>query len=584
MGAKSQYSRVAAFGDINVVLNGVEFTTRRLDYEILQPSSNSTEYMETEPISFPDVPEAVSSQETEKLQALEMREWFKAFNEQNYTHRDYRPYFQPVLCYLEGTWTKCQKGDAFYEPKFSGVAAATDAASWEQLYNNVRYIAASGSQADKHLYPSLPQSIHRLENDHREVTAQWNYRVACHKISKYIPRNRFRILDDLSVRMSNQFEPDDLKLDRGTHYRLNPQDSDEFVDGNYGYEFLDDIMAEIPGQDNYPGDLKDDAFDELALNYKTEQPLNTAYYHRYYKVKNGDSVETRRRSFADDNVFFAMTSQPRVEGMTVEDNCTTTDGVTSCSKKWHQKWTYAIPLEIIYLTPLSSWNPYDIVVHDDPTVPFHKDRTGKRDSKRYAWNGTVEGIYAFTPADFYSDYETNTAREKDSRAFGVLDSTGSKRIVFQTGLRSPMYPIDGLKEGSTRLRYSILPTHVEGQTPWKDVQAMKDLIMHSDKFPTIADESHVYHRIGDIYMMDLSGTVADYASWNISQHTHTVRLNKGAILDLKEGKTVEALSSFDESHGHVLELQMVGDTIKKVKCDNLEGCFDGHGDSLFKVR
>ena len=30
--------------------------------------------------------------------------------------------------------------------------------------------------------------------------------------------------------------------------------------------------------------------------------------------------------------------------------CTTVD----------QKWTYAIPLEIIYMTPLSSWNPYNL--------------------------------------------------------------------------------------------------------------------------------------------------------------------------------------------------------------------------------
>ena len=34
-----------------------------------------------------------------------MREYFKAFKTQNITHRDYRPYFKPVLSYLEGAWT-----------------------------------------------------------------------------------------------------------------------------------------------------------------------------------------------------------------------------------------------------------------------------------------------------------------------------------------------------------------------------------------------------------------------------------------------------------------------------------------------
>ena len=40
-----------------------------------------------------------------QLQISEMREYFKAFKTQNITHRDYTPYFRPVLCYMEGAWT-----------------------------------------------------------------------------------------------------------------------------------------------------------------------------------------------------------------------------------------------------------------------------------------------------------------------------------------------------------------------------------------------------------------------------------------------------------------------------------------------
>ena len=29
-------------------------------------------------------------------------------------------------------------------------------------------------------------------------------------------------------------------------------------------------------------------------------------------------------------------------------------------KEYPQKWTYAIPLEIIYMTPLYAWNPFNI--------------------------------------------------------------------------------------------------------------------------------------------------------------------------------------------------------------------------------
>ena len=33
-----------------------------------------------------------------------MREWFKAFHDQDYSVRDYRKYFKPVLCYMECSW------------------------------------------------------------------------------------------------------------------------------------------------------------------------------------------------------------------------------------------------------------------------------------------------------------------------------------------------------------------------------------------------------------------------------------------------------------------------------------------------
>jgi len=59
-----------------------------------------------------------------------MREWFKAWRDQNYTVRDYRPYFKPVLCYLEGAWT--QSATKIDEP-FSSERHAIDAQSWLEL-------------------------------------------------------------------------------------------------------------------------------------------------------------------------------------------------------------------------------------------------------------------------------------------------------------------------------------------------------------------------------------------------------------------------------------------------------------------
>ena len=82
------------------VLNGVEFRTRHNDFRLYMANRTSKQYHATEPIHFPDVSPEVLAKGTIDKPIAEMREWFKAWKTQ-----DYRKYFKPVLCYLEGAWT-----------------------------------------------------------------------------------------------------------------------------------------------------------------------------------------------------------------------------------------------------------------------------------------------------------------------------------------------------------------------------------------------------------------------------------------------------------------------------------------------
>ena len=67
---------------------------------------------------------------------------------------------------------------------------------------------------------------------------------------------------------------------------------------------------------------------------------------------------SRRRGYHDANLFMAMTSHKKVSSLDYE----------YCPKSWTrvgckiigQRWTYAIPLEVIYMTPLQTWNPYKL--------------------------------------------------------------------------------------------------------------------------------------------------------------------------------------------------------------------------------
>ena len=64
-----------------------------------------------------------------------MVEWFRAFKQQDYKVRDYRKYFKPVLCYLEGAWTT-KEGDSIDEP-FASDRHHIDAKSWFELQEKV---------------------------------------------------------------------------------------------------------------------------------------------------------------------------------------------------------------------------------------------------------------------------------------------------------------------------------------------------------------------------------------------------------------------------------------------------------------
>jgi hypothetical protein len=67
--------------------------TRHNDYLLRKPTEKG-EYLGTEAVPFPSVPPAVTSKTSVKEQIEEMREWFKAWRDGDFSKRDYRSYFK----------------------------------------------------------------------------------------------------------------------------------------------------------------------------------------------------------------------------------------------------------------------------------------------------------------------------------------------------------------------------------------------------------------------------------------------------------------------------------------------------------
>ena len=104
---------------------------------------------------------------------------------------------------------------------------------------------------------------------------------------------------------------------------LKPDQDKEFreavgKDANY----LDRLMMQIPGPDNYLAVLNDTMFGQTVYDLfdKSETPMNVARYHRWLNVQKPDDFgrKLRHRSFSDESVFMAQTTDPRVAGIEAE--------------------------------------------------------------------------------------------------------------------------------------------------------------------------------------------------------------------------------------------------------------------------
>lgn len=126
--------RTCGMGEFIGVLNGIEFRTRHNDYSLRKPATNDKTFNKVEDIEFPDVPQEVLKAGSVDNQVDEMRKWFKAFKDEDYSVRDYRKYFRPILCYLEGAWTST-KGNL--EEPFESTRHHIDAKTWFELQEKV---------------------------------------------------------------------------------------------------------------------------------------------------------------------------------------------------------------------------------------------------------------------------------------------------------------------------------------------------------------------------------------------------------------------------------------------------------------
>ncbi|WAQ96985.1 hypothetical protein MAR_029718 [Mya arenaria] len=256
-----------------------------------------------------------------------------------------------------------------------------------------------------------------------------------------------------------------------------------------------------------------------------------------YKIVEKDAMGNKNvhRGFSDSNFFAAQTSNPRIAALSV-DTCKdyrdhkTHHNVHNCTH-YSQRYTWAIPLEIIYLTPLYEWNPHNF---------------------------------------------------RHTTSVGVLDPHGVVQKVAASGTHIILPNIEGV--GKVRTRYPIMPVHADGEQSRKELDALKEMVMNMAKYSslfeveptTVSNANTQYNQ--QPHMLKVTPTTQDPPGY----HGHDLMITQADIEDMKKGQTVRGiLTTTDQQHQHSIDIHMdAHGQYVMAACDGLPRCWDGHDTHL----
>lgn len=477
----ANHERTIGLGEVAARLNGVDFVTRHNDYPLRTPVSGA--YHKVEDIEFPDVPPEVLNKSTVEEQIIEMREWYRAFHLQDSSIRPYQEYFPAVLCALEGAWVE----DETYIDEanfFESDRHELEAETWDELHAKNEFLFMSGKKNGAENLAYLPSAIRGVKGDDwaKPVMSNFEYRIVCTKIDEEVPTARFRVADDLHVMLSEPAKLESMAESRRARFDVNPAPTDEWEGASTPWStrnqirtYMDELMAKLPGKDGPDADLRDDSLFDPTIDIIKNQPLNAAYYSRVYGVDSNDAMgrSQRKRGF-NDGAFSALTTHERVSSESYCEPATAKRNETC----WTQRYSWAIPLEIIYLHPLHSWNPHELEY-------FAGDKTGPTTCPGATCDGKsletpLQGYsrqrwWYKTPADFFSNETdvSNDAADTDIEKVAILDGNGTAVWMTASGIRIMLDTIPGV--GRIRTRYPIFPLAESHTAAWKEIKALTTL-------------------------------------------------------------------------------------------------------------
>jgi len=227
----------------------------------------------------------------------------------------------------------------------------------------------------------------------------------------------------------------------------------------------------------------------------------------------------------------------------------------ACSAQYEksQKWTWAIPLEIIYLTPLAKWNPYNIRYCDsnvcaENSGDFANIRVGGF-TVATAFNGSSRNSFYNTPEELWgtADDSTKDAADTAKGIVGMLDQQDVVRRVTASGHWIQFPPVKGFPN-RIRQRYPIAPIHNAHDTTWMELKALQDVVLGGYASPSKTNFQRFEDLQGEFAGMEFDVEWATHPS--VGAHTHKLELSGYDVSILNAEGKATVTSSYDNEHSH----------------------------------
>lgn len=467
-----------------------------------------------ENLKWPEVPPSVLEAGKKggvDAEIAEMREYFRAFVEQDEEIRDYKKYFPSQLCYMEG-WLEYDRPGGKLDDPFLSERHELEVNTWHDLMDNVRARMMAGEKSELENGAYLPQIVVDVTESGNPVRANFAYAIKCHQLEDdkgktlSVPFDRMRKTRDLHTEDSGWSF--DYHSDRRALFEVDPTCEAAFkADGNPPFtrtgkqvkickgntktseiqqSYIDSLMSQIPGKDMYGAEIWDD---RKANPLNASQPLNAAYYNRVFRSlsKDANNEVIHMRGFHDGSLWVAETTHPRVVGFHEKGRSAGKQKKgkgTAGSLRGGRAFSWAIPFELVYLSPLKEWNPYKLKHFGEDEAKKEQKGNGcrgktglsKAAQKKCAFNGISKNKYWATPKALWTkdlDPAAVDSADTSGSAMLVLDPDGEPRATVASGVSVFTGPVG---ESVGRMRWPIFPLHEEGSTTWKELKVMQEML------------------------------------------------------------------------------------------------------------